>query len=59
MKFKIRSEVVIEGIGKMKHEHTQEFSDDSNVFGRALEYRQYMYKTFPGCEFRLIKTKEI
>ena len=55
MKFKILSEVIIPSIGKIKHEHTQEFSDDSNVFGRALEYRDYMRNKFPGCEFKLIK----
>lgn len=59
MKFKIESEVYVDGIGKMKHSHTQEFANDSNVFGRVLEYHQYMYKTFPKCEFRLIKAKEI
>ena len=59
MKFEVLSEVIVEGIGKMKHTHTQEFADDSNVFGRALEYHQYMYRNFPKCEFRLIKAKEI
>lgn len=59
MKFKMESEVVVEGIGKMKHHHTQEFAEDSNVFGRVLEYHQYMYKTFPNCEFKLIKATEV
>lgn len=59
MKFNIESEVIVPGVGKMKHRHTQEFADDSNVFGRVLEYRQYMYRTFPGCEFRMIKAKEV
>lgn len=59
MKFKMESEVIVNGIGKMKHRHTQEFADDSNVFGRVLEYHQYMYKTFPNCEFKLIKATEV
>lgn len=59
MKFKVESEVYVDGIGKMSHTHTQEFTDDSNVFGRVLEYHQYMYKTFPKCESRLIKATEI
>lgn len=58
MKFDIISEVFINGIGKMRHEHTQEFSEDSNVFGRVLEYHQYMYKAFPNCEFKLIKAMQ-
>lgn len=57
MTLKIKSEVVVDGIGKMRHEHTQEFADDSNVFGRVLEYHQYMYNTFPKCEFRLISAE--
>lgn len=59
MKFKIFSEVIVEGIGKMKHEHIQEFSDNSNVFERVLKYREYMRKTFRRCEFKLIEAKEI
>lgn len=59
MKFEIKSEVIVSGIGKMKHTHIQEFADDSNVFGRVLEYHRYMYKTFPQCDFCLIKAKEI
>ena len=59
MKFKIESEVFVEGIGKIIDTHEQVFEDDSNVFGRALEYREYMYKAFPTCKFRLIKAKEI
>lgn len=58
MKYDIVSEVIVEGIGKMKHEHTQAFEDNSNVFGRVLEYRRYMYKTFPHCDFRIIKATE-
>lgn len=58
MKFEIESEVVVEGIGKMKHTHTQEFEDDSNVFSRVLDYHKYMYRTFPKCEFKMIKATE-
>lgn len=59
MRFKVESEVIIEGVGKFCHEHEQEFDDNLNVFGRVLEYHKYMYRTFPRCEFRLIKAKEI
>ena len=59
MRFEIKSEVTIDGIGELKHTHEQEFSEDSNVFGRALEYRQYMRSAFPRCEFRLIEAHEI
>lgn len=59
MRFKIESEVLVTGIGVLKHTHEQEFEKGSNVFGRVLEYRQYMYKTFPNCRYRLIKAKEI
>lgn len=59
MKLKIESEVIVESIGKMKHTHTQEFADDSNVCERVLEYHQYMYKTFPNCDFKLIIAKRV
>lgn len=59
MRLKILSEVYIDTIGKIKHEHIQEFEDDSNVFGRVYDYHQYMYRTFPGCNFKLIEAKEV
>lgn len=59
MKYEVLSEVIIPSIGTLKHEHTQSFDDDSNVFGRVLEYHKYMYRTFPNCKFRLIKAKPI
>ncbi len=59
MKFKVYSEVIIDGVGKCRHEHIQEFSADSNVFGRALEYREYMHRTFPKCEFRLLGAEQV
>ena len=58
MTYDIISEVIVEGIGKMKHQHTQTFADDNNVFGRVLEYHKYMYQTFPRCEFKLISATE-
>ena len=58
MKFKIESDVFVCGI-RMKHKHIQEFADDSNVFGRVLEYHKYMNRTFPKCDYKLIKAKEI
>ena len=39
-----------------RHEHEMEFEDDENVFGRILKYHKYMEETFPGKEFKLIKT---
>ena len=59
MKFKVDSIVHIKGIGKVKASHTQTFADDSNVFGRVLEYHQYMHKAFPNCDFKLIKATEV
>lgn len=59
MKFRIRSEIHVPGIGWMGHTHEQEFDDDSNVFGRVYEYRQYIYKTFPGCDYKLISAKQV
>lgn len=59
MTFAIVSKVAMYGM-TMRHEHTQEFPDDSNVFGRALEYRQYMRKQFPNAtSFELISAKEV
>lgn len=59
MKFEIISKVYIPTIGNLKNTHIQEFSEDSNVFERALEYRKYMYKQFPNCDFELISAKQI
>ena len=59
MIFDIESEVTMKRIGVMTHKHTQEFKDDSNVFERLYEYRQYMKKAFPNCDsFKLISAKE-
>lgn len=58
MKLLIKSEVVMMDM-VWKHEHVQEFEDGTNVFGKMLQYHQYMYKTFPNCPFKLISTKEI
>ena len=46
-------------LGNAGTEHIQEFSADSNVFGRALEYREYMHRTFPKCEFRLLGAEQV
>ena len=59
MKMLIHSEVHVPGLGALKHEHVQEFKDNSNVFGRALEYHEYMYKAFPKCVFKLLDAKEV
>ena len=59
MKLSIKSEVTIPGIGTCTHEHTQDFDDSSNVFGRVYDYRQYMKDTFPGCKYRLLSAKEV
>lgn len=59
MRFKIKSKVHIDGIGTVVHNHEQEFEPDSNVFGRAYDYRQYMKRLFPECDFELISAEEI
>ena len=59
MKFEIESSVSVTGLGNLMHYHTQEFSEDSNVFGRVLEYHEYMKKTFPNCDFKMISAKEV
>ena len=46
MKMRIISDVIIDGIGTVKDEYIHEFEDDSNVFGRVLDYRQRMYSSF-------------
>lgn len=59
MVFEIESKVVMYGI-TFKHCHKQIFDDDSNVFGRALEYRRYMHKKFPNAsDIELIKVRRI
>lgn len=42
-----------------RHQHVMEFEDDENVFGRILKYHQYMEETFPGKEWKLIKTERV
>ena len=59
MKMKIISKVQIDGVGICTDEYIHEFDDDSNVFGRILEYHQRMYKVFPNCEFRLISAEVV
>lgn len=58
MKFKIISRVTMFGMN-VEHEHIQQFDDNSNVFGRALEYRQYMRREFPNMNFELVQATEI
>ena len=54
MTFIVISKVCMYGM-TFRHTHEQEFTDDSNVFGRALEYRQHMRKQFPNADsFELI-----
>lgn len=59
MKMKIESEVIVPGVGKVRHTHEQEFEDNSNVFGLVSDYREYMKKLFPGCEFKALKVKRV
>ena len=59
MKFEIKTEVKIPSVGVTTHKHTQEFADDSNVFGRVIEYREYIRRLFPNCEYKLISAKQI
>jgi len=58
MKFKITSLVQI-GSFSMKHEYIHEFPDDSNVFGRVLDYHKHMDATFGKCKYELINAEEI
>ena len=58
MKYKVYSKIYIPNIGECNHEHIQEFDEDLNVFGRVLEYHKYMYKTFPKCDFELVKIEK-
>lgn len=58
MKMRIESKVKVAGM-TMHDEYVQEFDDKENVFGRILIYHQRMYKVFPGCEFELIRAKEV
>lgn len=57
-RLKVLSEVNLCGM-ICTHEHEMQFDDDENVFGRVLKYHQYMRETFPGKEWRLVKTELI
>ena len=57
MKFKLTSHVDI--LGGMKHEYVHDFPDDSNVFGRMLDYHKHMEQTFPRRKYRLLKAEEL
>jgi hypothetical protein len=59
MKFETRSKVRIPGVGEITHSQTFTFPDESNAFGRVLDYRNAMRKLFPGCEFDLIEAKQM
>ena len=58
VKFHIKSEINIPGIGIMKHEHIQELPSD-NVFGQVAGYRDYMERMFPGSDHRLVSVEQI
>ena len=58
MTFETVSTVTIPGVGKVTHRQDMVFDDDSNVFGRVLEYRQKMRELFPGCDYELVSTKQ-
>lgn len=57
MTFETVSKVVIPGVGKITHRQDMTVDDDTNVFGRAYEYRQMMKKQFPGCDYELVTAK--
>ena len=59
MTFRIECEVMIPTVGKSHYTTELEFDDDSNEFGRVLDFRNHMKKMFPECEYRLIKAKQI
>lgn len=54
MTFRIVSEVEILGM-VFTDEYYHKFSENSNVFGRVLEYHKRMYKVYPNRPFRLVK----
>ena len=58
MIFRMKSKVMLYGM-ECTHEHEQEFDDNSNVFGRVLEYHQYMERTFPNMPFKLISAEQL
>jgi len=57
MKMMILSEVNMDGM-VIKDEYIEDFGDE-NVFGKVLKYHERMKKVFPGCEFKLVKTKRV
>ena len=59
MTFEVKSEVIIPAVGKLIHEHRQDFPKNSNVFGRVLEYRKYMENVFPGCKYTVISARRV
>lgn len=59
MTFVVDCMVNVPGLGWSQYTHRFEFPDDSNVFGRVLEYRKHMEATFPGCEYKIRKAKEV
>jgi len=58
IRMEIKSQVNFMGM-KVTDTYIEEFDDNENVFGRILKYHERMYKTFPGCEFKLISAKEL
>ena len=56
--FHIVSRVKVDKVGEIVHTHDQTFAADCNVFGRVLEYHEYMKNTFPEGEYKLIAANE-
>lgn len=54
MKYEVVSSVNVFGI-IFTDTYIHEFDDDSNVFGRVLEYHKRMHEVFPHKEFKLVK----
>ena len=57
--FHVECDVIIPDVGKSHYATDLEFDDNSNVFGRVLDFRNHMREVFPGCEYKLIKAKQV
>ena len=57
MKTRVISEVYVGGM-KIRDEYIEDFGDE-NVFGRMLIYHKRMEKTFPKCEYKLLKVERV
>ena len=59
MRFKITVEITDAVLGRFNYTFEYSFDANSNVFGRVIEFRNHIHKTFPGCEYTLISAKQL